>query len=140
MSCIDHGQKGQGLGYGTYRYRGERGTAHRVVYCKAHNLLLADIKGLVVRHTCDNARCINPEHLVLGTHQDNMQARHTRKRTSRGVAMPQAKLTAKQVQFIRKHYVRYSKEWGTVAIAHMLGVSHRTVQSVTSGKAWTHIE
>lgn len=24
MSCIDHGQKGQGLGYGTYRYRGVR--------------------------------------------------------------------------------------------------------------------
>lgn len=140
MSCIDHGQKGQGLGYGSYRYRGERGTAHRVVYCKEHNLLLADITGLVVRHTCDNARCINPEHLMLGTHQDNMDDRHTRKRTSRGVARPLAKLTAEQVQFIRRHYVRYSKEWGTVAVARMLGVNHRTVQSVTSGVAWTHIE
>lgn len=140
MSCIEHGQKGQGLGYGTYRYRGARGTAHRVVYCKTHNLLLADIKGLVVRHTCDNARCINPEHLVLGTHKDNMQDRHNRGRTSMGVDMPQAKLSAKQVQFIREHYVRYSKEWGTVAIARILGVSHRTVQSVTSGVAWAHIE
>lgn len=140
MSCIDHGLKGNSFGYGTYRYRGERGNAHRVVYCKIHNLLLADIKGLVVRHTCDNPRCINPEHLVLGTHQDNMQDRHTRNRTSRGVDMPQAKLTSKQVQFIRNHYVRYSKEWGTVAIAHMLGVNQTTVHSVISGKAWTHIE
>lgn len=41
MGCIDHGQKGQGLGYGSYRYQGARGTAHRVVYCKIHNLLLA---------------------------------------------------------------------------------------------------
>lgn len=140
MSCIDHGQKGYGLGYGRYCYRGEQGTAHRVVYCKAHNLLLADIKGLVVRHTCDNARCINPEHLVLGTHQDNMDDRHTRKRTSRGVARPLAKLTAEQVQFIRSHYVRYSREWGTGAIARMLGVHQITVHRVISGGAWTHIE
>lgn len=140
MSCIDHGQKGHGLGYGTYRYQGERSNAHRIVYCKTHNLLLADIKGLVVRHTCDNARCVNPEHLVLGTHQDNMDDRHIRKRTSRGVAMPQAKLTAEQVQFIRSHYVRHSKEWGTVAIARMLGVNQKTVHDVTSGVAWTHIE
>lgn len=140
MGCIDHGQKGSGLGYGSYRYQGVRGTAHRIVYCKTHGVDLSSIKGLVVRHTCDNARCINPEHLVLGTHQDNMGDRCARQRTNKGEARPQSKLTEADVDFIRKHYVRYSKEWGTVAIARMLGVNHRTVQSVTSGEAWTHIE
>lgn len=140
MDCIDHGQKGQGLGYGSARHQGERGTAHRVAYCKARGILLTEIKGKVIRHTCDNARCINPKHLIVGTHVDNMADRCSRGRTNKGVGRPQSKLTATQVRFIRDNYVRYSKEWGTVAIARMLGVNQTTVQSVTSGEAWTHIE
>lgn len=34
---------------------------------EAHGLHIDDIKGKVVRHTCDNVRCVNPEHPVLGT-------------------------------------------------------------------------
>ena len=45
---------------------------HRAEYCLANGLTLEDIAGLVVMHTCDNPRCINPEHLVLGTQRDNM--------------------------------------------------------------------
>ena len=30
-------------------------------------------EGNVILHTCDNPRCINPNHLIQGTHQDNMQ-------------------------------------------------------------------
>lgn len=75
-SCIDHGQVGTGLGYGSARYPtlkvGGSVRMHRATYCLANGLELKDIAGLVVMHTCDNPRCINPEHLVLGTQKDNM--------------------------------------------------------------------
>lgn len=54
------------LGYGRLRTT----TAHRAAY----RLLIAPIpKGLHVLHRCDTRCCINPAHLFLGTHQDNMR-------------------------------------------------------------------
>ncbi|WXX03177.1 HNH endonuclease [Salmonella phage vB_SalP_SE29] len=67
--CIDHGCKGFGQGYATAYYRSRCGkkkytTKHRIVYCERNGIHPEDLpRDLVVRHKCDNARCINPEHL-----------------------------------------------------------------------------
>lgn len=56
--------------YGTVKYQGKRQYAHRVVF----KLMKGKIPdGLLVLHTCDNPKCINPDHLFVGTHKDNTQ-------------------------------------------------------------------
>lgn len=140
MDCIEHTQKGNHFGYGSSRLNGQRGTMHRVEYCKAHGITLGSIKGLVVRHTCDNARCINPKHLVIGTQQDNMADRCARQRTNKGEARPQSKLTKEDVSFIRANYKRYSKVWNTNTLAKRFNVQQSLIQRVVVGESWAHIE
>ena len=53
---------------------------HRRVYELLTGL---DLTGLVVRHTCDNPKCISPDHLTHGTATDNMKDRDDRDRTYR---------------------------------------------------------
>lgn len=61
-------------------------------------------KGIVARHTCDNAWCIRPDHIIHGTPADNMHDRKARGRygDQRGEKNPYCKLTSTQVSQIRE--------------------------------------
>ena len=56
-------------GYGRISIDGKHYTVHRLAYMLAIGEI-AD--GLLVCHKCDNPPCCNPEHLFLGTPEDNM--------------------------------------------------------------------
>ena len=75
--CIEHRQSGI---YGYKVHNGKTVLWHRLAYAEHHGLTLADIEGRVVRHTCDNPACHNPEHLLIGTQSDNMKDMYTRGR------------------------------------------------------------
>lgn len=128
--CIDHGFKGDSHGYcRTTRIGFGDIRLHRYVYCKTHSLTKEDIVGKVIRHTCDNPRCINPEHLLIGTQRDNVQDRVERNRSY-------SILTPDKVVFIRKHYKFRDPEFGQTALARRFGVTKEAVYSVIHRRNW----
>ena len=127
-------------GYGVTTRNYKTYLAHRLAYCDYHGIDHSDIKGLVVRHTCDNPKCVNPEHLVIGTHQDNVDDRKKRNRSAKGLATGAGKLTPEQVTYTRTHYVKNSREFGTVALGRKFGVHHTTIGAVVRGVTHTAAE
>lgn len=66
-------------GYGFNTYKGQSEAVHRVMYrCTKGNGEIPD--GMFVCHHCDNRRCVNPEHLWIGTNNDNVQDMRLKKR------------------------------------------------------------
>jgi len=74
MTCILHNSTSN-KGYGSVRRNGKKVGKHRAAYEDAYGPIPEGegYHGTVVRHTCDNRNCINPEHMVLGTQKDNVR-------------------------------------------------------------------
>lgn len=110
-------------GYGTTRKNGKSTSSHRWAYEHANGQIPI---GMHVLHKCDVRRCVNPEHLFLGTHADNMQDKTKKGRAAR-------KLTADQVISIRND-VRVNHQ-----IASDYGISETTVGEIKRKETWAHI-
>ena len=98
--CVLYSGTGTGKGgYGriTWYENGQRLTvsAHRLAYT-LHRGPIAP--GMVIRHTCHNPRCVNPDHLIQGTHAQNSRDMVNAGRSLKryGSKNPNARLTDQQ--------------------------------------------
>lgn len=114
-------------GYGQIRYRKKLYTTHQASY----TAFIGEIpKGLVVRHTCDVRECCNPEHLLIGTYQDNADDMVSRSRSNLGEKHPAAKLTWDKVRKIRAS----DETVGQLAETYNVSPSH--IINILNNRKW----
>lgn len=104
--------------------------AHRVSY----ELFCGQIpEGKHVLHRCDMPACINPDHLFLGTHLDNVTDMVRKNRNTKGEAVGNSKLTEADVLYIR------SSSASGASLSQLTGFSQGTISMVRNRKIWRHI-
>jgi len=114
--------------YATVGYQGTQWLAHRLSYFFA-----TGEEPPVVRHTCDTPLCVEPTHLLAGTHADNVQDKVDRGRQPRHEAHHNARLTREQVGAIRQ---LAREDTSQKDLATHFGVSKQQISRIVNGKRW----
>lgn len=121
-------------GYGKVTLNGNpRTRAHRAAWYYTYGSLPNGI----LRHTCDNPLCVNPNHLLEGTHADNVRDKVSRNRQQKGEAVPNSVLKEADVLAIRR--LLKTANLTQSAIAERFGVSRRSIGMIKTGSTWRHV-
>lgn len=129
-------------GYGRFYFH-KQYIAHRVSY----ELFKGPIpNGLLVCHKCDIRNCVNPDHLFLGTNQDNMTDMVKKGRSNHlyGIKNHQVKLTEVQVLEIRAKYKAPSSKnkrngYSIHKLAEEYNINCQTIYAIISKRIWKHL-
>lgn len=119
--------------YGVCRVDGKQMLAHRAAYLVAHGSIP---DGLFVMHTCDNPLCVNPDHLTVGTHADNMHDMVAKGRSHPGEKCGTAILSNREAIDI---FARTKNNEPNKKIAQDYGISVATVRAIKNEKRWSSI-
>jgi len=121
-------------GYGQFRLKNKGVRAHRVSYCA---YVSEFNKNQLILHKCDNKTCVNPDHLFLGTHEDNMKDMVIKNRQAKGTNNGRSKLKDNQVIEIRTLYS--TREYSQRHLARKYKVTHRNIWQIINKITWNHI-
>ena len=113
-------------GYGRVRIKGKLTLVHRFVF----EMMIGEIpNGYDVLHSCDNPRCINPKHLSIGDHADNMGDKAMKGRAP-------SKLSSDDVAAI---YSMIKEGKSCNSISKIYGVCPHTIGDIKKGVTWHHV-
>lgn len=149
--CIEWAGNISPRGYGRLRLPGSRKTkyAHRVAWEKHNGLTIPD--GMVICHSCDNRKCVNPAHLWLGTQGDNQRdctakgrraygernGKNTKPEAiARGAQHWKSKLDEDAVRHIRSSRGKITQQ----VLADLYGVPQTSISAVQLNKTWNHVK
>jgi len=111
-------------GYGGYRSRYH---AHRVAWELTNGEAPKDMD---VCHSCDTRACVNPDHLFLGTRQQNLED------MARKGRHPFVKLTPEKVRIVRQ---MIEQSVPAAHIAEEMRISRSSVWLIARRKVWAHV-
>lgn len=129
--------------YTGFRLRGQHGRmtfnsktwyVHRLAWTELNGPVPSNIQ---VCHKCDNPPCWNPEHLFLGTNDDNVHDCVQKKRHAFGARNGSARLTDDLVVKISNSYVPGKITMQQIADTH--GISLTLAYNIIRGKMWKHV-
>lgn len=119
-----------GQGYGHIRCDGAEWYIHRLAFRR----FICEQLPEVVMHSCDNTRCWNPDHLVGGTHADNVNDKVRKGRHNYGTKNYNARLTEGLVQEIR------ASGLSLMELVAKYGISKGAIHCVLTGATWKHVK
>lgn len=116
------------FGYGQFWIGKKAYLAHRASYLFSRGSIP---DGVCVLHRCDNPGCVNPRHLFLGTHTDNMRDKCRKGRAGRLLTIP-------KVKEIRRLYSTgcYSQ----ADLGRRYGVAGELIRRIVRKESWRHID
>jgi hypothetical protein len=118
-------------GYGQFFHKGKMHRAHRLAW-KLSGLELPE-RPLELAHTCDNRVCVNPAHLFVATHLENMQDCRRKRRNHR------IKFSDEQVREIRIELAADSTQGALSRMARRHGAHLSTIWAIKAGRTYKHV-
>jgi hypothetical protein len=146
------GWVGRRKGYGIIRFDRRPWFAHRLVWALLHG---APAAGMYVCHRCDNPRCVNPDHLFLGTPKENVADMHRKGRSTHTRHPELQRELGRRLGALRRGkvgekagHVKLTSEIvakilrdgrSNAALAEIYNVTPGAIRHIRIGRTWRHI-